>query len=174
MKLFETYIAIEQLWAQVEDILTGETTEGPDGIPVTPDLALDWIEEALSKVEDERDAKALNIACLIKNFRAEAEGLKQEKLRLQRRQQAAEKTVERLLQYLEQFLEPGTKLKDHRAAIGWRKSEAVNCWADPGILPPEFQRVKVEADLSAIKSALRSGEEVVGAALETRNHIQIR
>jgi len=174
MKLYETYIAIEQLWAQVEDILTGEITEGPDGIPVTPELALDWIEDALGKVEDERDAKALNIACLIKNFRAEAEALKQEKLRLQRRQQAAERTVERLVRYLEQFLEPGTKLKDHRASIGWRRSEAVNCWAEPGMLPPEFQRVKVEADLSAIKSALKSGEDVAGATLENRNNIQIR
>lgn len=174
MKLYETYIAIEQLWTQVEDILTGDMTEGPDGLPVNPDLALDWIEEALRKVEDERDVKALNIACLVKNFRAEAEALKQEKLRLQRRQQAVEKTVDRLTHYLEQFLEPGTKLKDHRATIGWRKSEAVSCWTDPGLLPSEFQRVKVEADLSAIKSALKSGEDVAGAALETRNHIQIR
>lgn len=174
MKLYETYIAIDQLWLQIEDIITGEVTEGPDGIPVTPELALDWLEEALSKVEDERDTKALNIACLIKNFRAEAAALKEEKLRLQRRQQAAEKTVARLTGYLEQFLEPGTKLKDQRATIGWRKSDAVNCWAEAAMLPPEYQRVKVEADLSAIKSALKSGEEVAGASLETRNNIQIR
>ena len=174
MKLYETYLSIERLWLKVEDILTGDMTEGPDGLPVNPDLALDWIEEALSKIEDERDAKALNIACLIKNFRAEAEALKQEKLSLQRRQKAAEKTVERLVGYLEQFLEPGTKLKDQRATIGWRKSEAVNCWSDPGLLPPEFQRVKVETDLSAIKSALKSGKEVAGATIETRNNIQIR
>lgn len=174
MKLYETYIAIDQLWLQIEDIITGEVTEGPDGIPVTPELALDWLEEALSKVEDERDTKALNIACLIKNFRAEAAALKEEKLRLQRRQQAAEKTVARLTGYLEQFLEPGTKLRDQRATIGWRKSDAVNCWAEATMLPPEFQRVKVEADLSAIKSALKSGEEVAGASLETRNNIQIR
>lgn len=174
MKLYETFIEIEHLWAQVEDILTGEVTEGPDGLPVNADLALDWIEEALRKVEGERDAKALNIACLIKNLRAEAEALKAEKLRLQRRQQAAEKTLERLTSYLEQFLAPGTKLKDARATIGWRSSEAVNCWADPGLLPPAYQRVKVEADLSAIKAALKSGEDVAGATLETRHHIQIR
>lgn len=174
MKLYETYIAIEQIWERVEDILTGDTTKGPDGLPVNPELALDWMEETLSKIEDARDIKALNIACLVKNFRAAAEALKQEKLRLQRRQQAAEKTVERLTRYLEQFLEPGTRLNDHRATIGWRKSEAVNCQTDPKQLPPEFQRVKVETDLSAIKSALKSGEAVPGATLETRNNIQIR
>jgi hypothetical protein len=174
MKLYETYLALEQLWAQVEDILTGDVSETHDGTPVTPDDALDWIEQALSRIEGERDVKALNIACLVKNFRAEAEALKQEKLRLQRRQQAAEKTAERLTGYLEQFLEPGTKLKDARATIGWRKSEAVHCWSDPGLLPPAFQRVKVEPDLPAIKAALKSGDDVPGATLETRNHIQIR
>ncbi len=174
MKLYETYIGIEALWERVEDILTGEVTEGPDGVPVNPDDALGWIEEALSRIEDERDHKALNIACLVKNFRAEAAALKEEKMRLQRRQQAVERTVERLSGYLENFLEPGLKLRDARASIGWRKSEAVRCWANPALLPREYQRVKVEADLSAIKSALKSGGEVAGAQIETRNNIQIR
>ena len=57
MKLYESYFQIEQLWMKVEDILTGEITEGPDGLPVDAELALDWIEEALSKIEDERDEK---------------------------------------------------------------------------------------------------------------------
>jgi hypothetical protein len=174
MKLYETYIAIEQLWQNVEDIISGETVEGADGLPVNPDLALDWIEDALRRIEDERDAKALNVACFIKNLRAQAEALKQEKLRLQRRQQAAERTVERLNAYLQQFVEPGTRIQDSRAAIGWRKSEAVVCSADPASLPSEYQRVKVEADLSAIRSALKAGEEIAGAALENRNSIQIR
>ena len=174
MKLYETYFEIEQLWMQVEDILTGDTTEGTDGLPVDADLALDWIEEALSGIEDERDEKAIRIACLIKNFRADAAALKAEKLRLQKRQQAAEKTVERLVRYLEQFLEPGCKLKDARAAISWRKSEAASCWADPRMLPPCFQRVKVEADLTAIKAALKDGQDVPGAELQTKQNIQIK
>lgn len=174
MKLYETYFSIEQLWDKVEDILTGEQTEGPDGLAVDADMALDWIEDALSKIEDERDVKALNIACLIKNFRAEATALKEEKLRLVRRQQAAEKTVARLLSYLEQFLDPGLKLKDSRATIGWRRSEGVRLEALPESLPPDYQRVKVEPNLTAIKAALKSGEDITGAELETRNNIQIR
>ena len=78
------------------------------------------------------------------------------------------------LRYLEQFLEPGCKLKDARAAISWRKSEAVSCWADPQMLPPDFQRVKVEADLSAIKAALKDGQDVPGAELQTKQNIQIK
>lgn len=174
MKLYESYFQIEQLWMKVEDILTGEITEGPDGLPVDADLALDWIEEALSKIEDERDEKAVRIACLIKNFRADATALKAEKLRLQKRQQAVEKTVERLTRYLADFLPEGTKITDARAAIGWRKSESVNCWSEPEMLPSKFQRVKVEADLSAIKAALKSGQDVAGAELQTKQNIQIK
>jgi hypothetical protein len=174
VKLYETLPLIEELWSQVEDILTGERTEGTDGLPVNADTALDWIEEALSQIEDERDRKALNIAALIKNFRAQAEALKAEKLRLQRRQQAAEKTVERLTQYLGDFLPDGLKLSDARSVIGWRKSESINCWSDPGLLPVEFQRVKVEADLTAIKTALKAGQEVAGAELQIKQNIQIR
>ncbi|QYY34576.1 siphovirus Gp157 family protein [Ruficoccus sp. ZRK36] len=174
MKLYETLPAIEELWSQVEDILTGDRTEGTDGLPVNADTALDWIEEALSRIEDERDRKALNIAALIKNFRAQAEALKTEKMRLQRRQQAAEKTVERLTQYLGDFLPDGLKLSDARSVIGWRKSESINCWSDPGLLPVEFQRMKVEADLTAIKTALKAGQEVAGAELQIKQNIQIR
>ena len=34
MKLYESYFQIEQLWMKVQDILTGEITEGSDGLPV--------------------------------------------------------------------------------------------------------------------------------------------
>ncbi len=174
MKLYETYIQIEQLWETVEGILTGDITEGPDGLPVNPDMALDWLEDALRRIEDVRDTKALNIACLIKNFRADAEALKAEKTRLAKRQQAAERTIERLTSYLTSFIEPGLKLKDARAAIGWRKSESVVLSISPDDLPEEYVRIKREADLRLIKDDLKAGEDVPGASLEERQNLQIR
>lgn len=174
MKLYETYFEIEQLWARVEDILNGDVTEGPDGLPVTPEMALDWIEEALSGIEGERDTKALNIACLIKNFRADAAALKEEKLRLAKRQQSCERTVERLTRYLEQFLPGGTKLKDARCVISWRRSEAVDFTGRPDELPEDYQRVKIEANISAIKDALKAGETINGAELIERQNLQVR
>jgi len=174
MKLYQTYVEIETLWDTIEGILTGDITQGPDGLPVDPDIALDWMEEALKKIEGERDTKALNIACMVKNFRAEAEALKAETNRLAKRQQAAERTIDRLTTYLSTFIEPGLKLRDSRATIGWRKSEGVKFTADPKSLPTEFQRIKVEANLSAIKEALQSGEEIDGAVIEKRQNIQIK
>lgn len=174
MRLYETYFEIEQLWSKVEEILSGDVTEGPDGLPVTPEDALDMVEKALSGIEDERDAKALNIAAMIKNHRAEAEALKTEKTRLAKRQQAAERTVQWLTRYLEQFIEPGLKLKDTRSTIGWRRSEGVKLSVTPEDLPDEYVRIKREANLSAIKDDLKAGDEVPGAVLEERQNLQIR
>lgn len=174
MRLYETYFHIEQLWLKVADILSGDVTEGPDGLPVTPDDALDWVEQALSGIEDERDTKALNIAAMIKNHRAEAEALKSEKTRLAKRQQAAERTVDWLTRYLEQFVEPGVKIKDARSTIGWRRSEGVRLTISPEELPEEYVRIKREANISAIKEDLKAGDDVPGAVLEERQNIQIR
>lgn len=174
MRLYETYYQIEDLWAKVADILSGDVTEGPDGLPVSPDDALNWVEQALSRIEDERDTKALNIAAMIKNYRAEAEALKVEKTRLAKRQQAAERTIEWLTRYLEQFIEPGIKLKDARSTIGWRRSEGVKLTVGPDDLPEEYVRIKREANLTLIKEDLKAGDDVPGAVLEERQHIQIR
>lgn len=169
MKLYETYAQLEALWLEIEDVLCGNA-EGDQ----TEDGVLDALEAALAEIEDARDEKAVRIACLVKNLRADAEAIKAEKQRLQKRQMAAEKTADRLSRYLEQFLPPGTKLKDARAVIGWRKSEAVVCGVDPKQLPEEFQRVKIEANASAMKKALKEGETIPGVELEERNNIQIR
>lgn len=174
MKLYETYFEIEQLWEKVADVLSGDVTEGPEGAPITTEDALNWIEQALSRIEDERDTKALNIAAMIKNHRAEVEALKAEKTRLAKRQQAAERTVEWLTRYLEQFIEPGLKLKDTRSTIGWRRSQGVKLTVTPEELPDEYVRIKREPNLTLIKEDLKGGDEVAGAVLEERQNIQIR
>lgn len=174
MKLWETFVELETVWAKVEAVLNGEITEDGAGVPVTEDDALQWLESCLQHIESERDEKAIRIGCFLKSLRHEAAALKEEKIRLQKRQQSCERTMERLTAYLEQFLPEGTKIKDPRCVISWRKSETVHCWADAGMLPPEYQRVKVEPNLSAIKDALKSGEDVLGAELQTKQRIQIK
>jgi len=172
MQLYQTYKEIETLWMLVEDILTEETTTGPDGLEVTPDIALAWIDECLQKLEGERDKKALNIACAIKNIRAEAMALKVEKLRLEKRQRAAMATCDRLEQYLADFI-PGIRLQDQRAKIGWRESYAVEVEVPPTELPADLCRVKVEPDLRLIKDAILSGRTVNGAKIVKHNNVQI-
>jgi chromosome segregation ATPase len=174
MKLYETYFHLDALWSRFADLISGEEVRGPDGEVLTEDAALEEIERALSEVEDARDQKALNIAAMVKNYRAEAAALKEEKARLAKRQQAAERTVSWLSNYLSQFLEPGHKLKDARATIGWRRSQGVKLTAGPDALPEEYVRIRREPNLSAIKEDLKNGDEVPGAVLEERHNIQVR
>ncbi len=174
MKLWETFVELEAVWAKAEAVLNGEVTEDAAGVPVGADDALDWLEDCLRRIEAERDEKAIRIGCFLKSLRHEAAALKAEKQRLAKRQQSCERTIERLTGYLEQFLPEGTKIKDPRCVISWRKSEAVACRVAPEQLQPDYQRVRVEADLAAIKAALKSGEKVAGAELQTKQNIQIK
>ena len=174
MKLYESFFELEAFWAKAADIIDGTVTEGPDGLPVSQADALDWLEQCLQRIEAEHEDKVLRIGCFIKNLRVDAEALKAEKLRLAKRQQGVERTIEHLTRYLRDFSEPGRKYQSPQCTIGWRKSEAVLVTASADELPEEYRRVKVEVDLNAIKAALKEGDEVPGAVLEQRNLIQIR
>jgi hypothetical protein len=50
-----------------------------------------------------------------------------------------------------------------KAAV--RKSVTVDTPVDATLLPPEYQRVKTEADKTAINQALQAGEKIMGCAL---------
>lgn len=56
--------------------------------------------------------------------------------------------------------------------IAYRKSVACKI-EHPGNIPFELLRVKHEPDIAAIKARLLAGEEIEGAYLETRYHLQI-
>ena len=174
MKLYETFIELETIWAEAERVLTGDEVVDADGQPLTEDAALVRLEAALQHIEGERDDKAVKIACVIKNLRADAEALKAEKVRLGKRQSAAERTAERVTAYLEQWLPAGLKIKDSRDALSWRRSEFVDVQATVDDLPVEFVRVKREADVSAIKTALKDGQSLSFARLGERQNLQIK
>lgn len=174
MKLYESSIAIEELWQVVEGVICGDVTEDPDGNPICVDEALQRLEIAIANHEGERDEKAVEIACLIKNWLAEADAIKVEKVRLQKRQSAREKAADRLKGYLSGFIPEGEKIQSAKAEIAWRKSEAVSVSAEPEDLPEQFIRIERRPVLSTIKKALKSGEEIAGCELQTKQNIQIK
>jgi hypothetical protein len=174
VKLYESFFELEAFWAKAADIIDGSVTEGEDGLPMSQDDALNWLEQCLQRIEAEHSEKVLRIGCFIKNLRVDAEALKAEKTRLAKRQQGVERTIEHLTRYLRDFSEPGRKYESPQCTIGWRKSEAVLVSVSPQKLPEQFRRVKVEADLNAIKAALKEGDAIEGAVLEQRQSIQIR
>ena len=125
--------------------------------------------EQLDKLQMERDTKLENVACWIKDLKAEAEALKNEKQALAERQRVAENKAESLKKWLAYALQ-GEKFKTTKCAISFRKSEAVEV-TDEGLnnLMKEHDELLTykapEPNKTAIKQALKDGLNVVGVQL---------
>jgi hypothetical protein len=166
MKLFELETEI-----RVVEAALNEYAEGNDGeVTEFPDLG------KLIDMKAERTRKLLGLGCLVKEIEAEAEAIKIEAAKLKARSDARFNHAERLREFITRNLEREEKLSDARVAFSWRKSEAVVLAPElnPESLPVNFRRVKVDADRTAIKEALKAGETVDGATLEKRINLQIK
>ena len=131
--------------------------------------------DRLNALEMERDTKISNVACWIKDLKAEAEAIKAEKQALEKRQKAAENKAESLKQWLQIVLD-GDKFKDARCSISYRKTERVVfddgfCFSS---LPTQFRRITVEPKKTEIKDYLKTGAEMEGVQLVTTNSMQIK
>ena len=80
--------------------------------------------DKLNELQMERDAKIENVACWIKDLKAEAEAIKAEKLALAERQKVAENKAESLKKWLAYALQ-GEKFKTARCAIRFMTTESV-------------------------------------------------
>lgn len=153
MKLYE----IDQAILNCIDLETGEIIDT----------------EQLDKLTMERDAKLENVACWIKELKAEAEALKAEKMAFAKRQQVAENKMESLKKYLAYALD-GKAFKTTRASVTFRKSQAVEV-TDIYNLDENYLRYKEpEADKAAIKEALKAGKTVAGATLVENTSVIIK
>lgn len=131
--------------------------------------------DRLNALEMERDTKISNVACWIKDLKAEAEAIKAEKQALEKRQKAAENKAESLKEWLQGILQ-GEKFKDARCSISYRKSERVVfddgfCFSS---LPAQFKKVTIEPKKTEIKDYLKTGATIEGVELAESNNIQIR
>lgn len=132
--------------------------------------------EELESLALARDEKLENLALYIKNKAAEAEAIKQEKLALEKRQQQANRKIERAKAFLEQYL-AGQKLTTPRVSVSWRNSEQVevsdaffSCAANEAF----FRYKQPEADRKAISAAIKSGQTVPGAEIVSKKNMQIK
>jgi len=131
--------------------------------------------DRLNALEMERDKKISNVACWIKDLKAEAEAIKAEKQALEKRQKAAENKAESLKEWLQGILQ-GEKFKDSRCSISYRRSERVN-FADNfnfDTLPDYMKKVTVEPKKTEIKDYLKTGATIEGVELVESSNIQIR
>ena len=125
--------------------------------------------EQLDKLQMERNSKIEGVACWIKDLKAEAEALKNEKQALAERQKTAERKAESLKKWLAYALQ-GEKFSTTKCAISFRKSEAVEV-TDEGLnnlMKEHDDLLTYEApkpNKTAIKQAIKDGLNVAGVQL---------
>lgn len=162
MNLYEINEAVETAFNLAVDPNTGEIDDDQ--------LYL------LEMLEMDRSKKIENIACLIKNYRADAAALKAEKDAFAKRQQQAERKAESLTKYLKTALN-GEKFSSERCAINFRKTSKVVLDDNITVFDIDTHFLKMAEptlDKVAIKKALDEGVVIEGVHIEPGLSINIK
>ena len=118
-----------------------------------------------------------NIASDVKNLKAEAADVKDEKMKLAKRQAQLENRAERAKRLLAYLLK-GEKWKNGRHSISYRKSDELVVddkfveWASmnaPGLL-----KLEPEVRKTDVKNAIKNGTVFEFAHIEQKNNIQVK
>lgn len=164
MKLYEIEAAIneaiEELLSSVDEE-TGEVDETKA--------------QALEALKEEKEKKLENIACYIKNLKAEAAALKEEEGKLNQRRKAAENKAARLSEFIGLHISTDEKITTARAVIAFRKSKRVDV-LDESAIPQKFIKTKTETsvDKVAIAHAFKEGATVPGVDYIDTYSLQIK
>ena len=122
--------------------------------------------EQLQALQMEREQKIEAVALWYKNLISDAAAYKAEKDAFAEKERAAKAKAERLKEYLTDALQ-GDKYKSTRVNISYRKSERVIV-DDVLQLPPQLVKfADPEPDKTAIKNAIKAGEAIDGAHIES-------
>ena len=125
--------------------------------------------ERLDALNMERDAKIENVACWIKDLRAEAEAIKAEKLALAERQKIAENKVESLKKWVAYAL-GGQKFSTAKCSVSFRNTESVEVTEEglENLMNDHDELLTYKApepNKKAIKDAIKDGLSVAGVQL---------
>lgn len=143
------------------------------------DLDAQTIADTLEGLGGELEAKAQNVAYIVRGMEAEAAACKEWAKAATERAKAAEARADSLRDYLARcMLACGVeKISGPGVALSFRKSSAVVI-NEPGLIPAEFMKTPepppASPDKTAISAAIKAGREVPGAHIETRQNLQIK
>lgn len=141
------------------------------------------IADTLECIELAIEDKADNMACLLKNLEAEINAIKAEASRLVERGRAKEKTYNRIKEYLADNLQRVgiDKIETARNKITFRKSESVEIGDEDAFIEwAEKERDELltysapKVNKTAIKKALKGGEEIPGASIVISQNLQLK
>lgn len=133
------------------------------------------IADDLAAIESSRDEKLDNCARIIRQLELDAEAAKTEGRRLLGKSNMLENRAERLKHYVGLCLGLGNKARTALFSFSWRKSEQVEIHRED-LIPAQYQRVKniVEPDKAKIKTDIKCGATIPGAALKEKLNLQIK
>ena len=139
--------------------------------------------DTLESVQEEVKDKAVSIACIIKEIKANISAFKAEEEKLKQRRQVLENEVSRISNYLTEQMQRAdlAKIQDPKAQISFRNSKSTSI-TDP-IALVEWAKAN-NADLltfseptiskTAVKNAIESGEKIPYAEIVTNQSLIIK
>lgn len=166
LNLYRIGAETQQLYERVIDTLDEETGE----------VDLEAV-NALEVKKEEFAAVAINYATVIRMLQRKTEEADAEIKRMAAIKDKLGRTVETMTKTLSAACQGlgFDKINGLTAAISFRKSEQTII-DNAELLPSEFVKEKVTyaPDKTAIKNAIKAGQDVPGAHIETLNNIQIK
>lgn len=197
MKLYELTGDFSDLYDRFIDIDAWEPDTDEDGRPI--DENGDIIEnvtaykeamfeawfDTLEGIEELFEDKAVNVAVYIKNLRSEAEQLKAEKLKLEKRQSAKNKLADRLEKYLfdsmqkvkrTQIDRPQAKIriKQNPESTVIENEQAFIQWAESNDRDDLLKYEQPSVKKTVVKALLKKKEEIPFAHLERKTVLEIK
>ena len=143
------------------------------------DLPPEVVADTLESIGGELEHKAQGVAFVIRHLRANAATMKEWAKTASERAKAEDARADHLTSYLAHAMQACniTKISGPGVALSFRASHAVVI-DEPALIPNEYMRQAPqpapEPDKDAIKAAIKVGDIVPGAHVETRMNLQIK
>lgn len=196
-KLYDLTGNFVDLYDRFDEIDSYEPDRDENGSPIDSDgnviddvvelkeaMLTAWF-DTLDGIEEEFEIKAVNIAIIVKNIKAEAEQLKAEKLRLAKRQAQKERAAERLEQYLLNSMQAigREKIDKPQAVIRLKKNPESTVvdneksfieWAETNGYNDLLKYKDPEVKKKEVKDLLKRNVELPFVHLERKTKIDIK
>ena len=197
MKLYELTGDFSDLYDRFIDIDAWEPDTNEDGQPIDENgeviesvtaykeaMFEAWF-DTLEGIEEFFEDKAVNIAIYIKNLKSDAEQLKAEKLKLEKRQSAKNKLAERLEKYLfdsmqkikrTQIDRPQAKIriKQNPESTVIENEQAFIQWAESNDRDDLLKYEQPSVKKAVVKALLKKKENIPFAHLERKTVLEIK
>lgn len=161
---------------EIDKIINDFMTNGFEKFvdPETGEFDEQGFNDELISLEMAKNEKIENIGLFIKNLTTDVADLKTEEKALAERRKTKENKIDFLKSILSGAL-GGEKFETAKIALSFRKSEQVQI-SDVDNLPKEFltEKITISPDKTAIKKAIKGGQDVAGAELVTVQNLQIK